>query len=44
MDCSARIEKMFASYGFEVAVNFFDSFDIYYFVDKFSNIKKGSSI
>jgi len=44
MEVSQRIEKMLAPYGFEIARKFFDSFNIYHFVDKFANVQKGSCI
>ena len=44
MEYSSRIEKMLAPYGYEVACKFFDAFNIFYFVDHFTHVKKGSCI
>jgi hypothetical protein len=41
---SPRIEKMLAPYGYEVAMKFFNSFDIGYFIDQHHHVKKGSCI
>lgn len=41
---SQRIEKMLAPYGFEIARKFFDSFNIYHFIDQFNHVQKGSCI
>ncbi len=44
MERSARVQKMLEPYGFEIAKQFFESFDIYYFIDKHNNVQKGSAI